>query len=173
MDFLGMGWPEIILILIVALIVLGPEKLPEYVRTFGKYYRKFRQLTNGVTSDLRKAVALDEDENGESLMSGIDEIRASLQKDADDLRASLNDVEDDSVSDESLEKTINDSLKDAKDSVNESLKDIDIDDTPKDTKNPNIWTPADKPVTSDQAIDTIAQQEFTRVRDAQDDLNDM
>lgn len=41
---LGMG--EIILIAIVALIVLGPDKLPDTARAFGKALREFKRAMN-------------------------------------------------------------------------------------------------------------------------------
>jgi Tat protein translocase TatB subunit len=39
----GIGAPELILIIVVALIFLGPEKLPETARTIGKTYRDFKR----------------------------------------------------------------------------------------------------------------------------------
>lgn len=56
MDFFGIGPWEILLILIVALIVMGPGKLPEFARTVGKTMRAIRkasaELTTAVTKEL-------------------------------------------------------------------------------------------------------------------------
>ncbi len=56
MDLFGMGFGEILLILIVALIIFGPGKIPEIARTLGKTARAFRKatsdLTTAVTSEL-------------------------------------------------------------------------------------------------------------------------
>ena len=38
---------EIVFLLLLALIVLGPEKLPEAVRKFGKAYAEFKKMTTG------------------------------------------------------------------------------------------------------------------------------
>lgn len=61
MDFFGMGMGEILLILVVALIVWGPGKIPELARTLGKMTRAFRKassdLTTAVTRELDMADA--------------------------------------------------------------------------------------------------------------------
>jgi Tat protein translocase TatB subunit len=89
MDFLGMGWFEIFVVVIVALLVLGPEKLPEYARKAGRFVRQFRKITSGITKEITKAVNLDEDEGIESLRQDLDAIKKSLEKDAAELKQSL------------------------------------------------------------------------------------
>ena len=42
----GIGMPELLLILAVALIVLGPKKLPELARALGKGMAEFRRATD-------------------------------------------------------------------------------------------------------------------------------
>ncbi len=54
MNFLGMGPGELILILIIALIVFGPRKLPELGRSLGKAVRDFREMSQGFTAELNK-----------------------------------------------------------------------------------------------------------------------
>ena len=50
---LGIGLPELMLILIVALIVIGPDRLPELTRAVGKAYQEFKkageEIRKGVT----------------------------------------------------------------------------------------------------------------------------
>lgn len=43
----GIGWPEIVVILIIALIVFGPKRLPEMGRSLGKGIREFRGSLSG------------------------------------------------------------------------------------------------------------------------------
>ena len=45
---LGLGTPELLLVLVVALIVLGPTKLPEIARAIGKAIAEFRRAIEGI-----------------------------------------------------------------------------------------------------------------------------
>jgi len=51
----GMGMPEILLIMAVALIVIGPKKLPELAKTLGRAFGEFRKAT----SDLKETFTVD------------------------------------------------------------------------------------------------------------------
>ena len=42
----GLGMPELILILVIALVIFGPSKLPEMGASVGKAIREFRSATN-------------------------------------------------------------------------------------------------------------------------------
>ncbi|MFM7127251.1 MAG: Sec-independent protein translocase protein TatB [Actinomycetota bacterium] len=46
---------EIVIILLLALIVLGPEKLPEAIRRFGRIYGELRKMGSGFQSEFRNA----------------------------------------------------------------------------------------------------------------------
>jgi TatA/E family protein of Tat protein translocase len=50
----GIGMPELLLILAVALIVLGPKKLPELARALGKGLAEFRRATDDLKDEFRK-----------------------------------------------------------------------------------------------------------------------
>lgn len=50
------GGPEIMVILFVALIVLGPEQLPKAMRTFGSVMAEIRKLSNGFQTEMRQAM---------------------------------------------------------------------------------------------------------------------
>jgi Tat protein translocase TatB subunit len=52
----GMGFGEILLVGMVVLVVLGPERIPDVARTLGKALREVRQATNM----LREAVMIEE-----------------------------------------------------------------------------------------------------------------
>ncbi len=49
--FSQIGPMEIILVLVVALIILGPKRLPEAGRSIGKGMREFKDSISGVTKD--------------------------------------------------------------------------------------------------------------------------
>ena len=47
---------EIVFLLLLALIILGPEKLPDAVRKFGKAYAEFKKMSTGFQSELKTAL---------------------------------------------------------------------------------------------------------------------
>jgi sec-independent protein translocase protein TatA len=65
MDFFGIGFGEVILILIVALIIWGPKRLPEISRTLGKTVRALRKATYDLTSAVTKELDIQEKEDKE------------------------------------------------------------------------------------------------------------
>lgn len=42
----GIGMPELIVILVIALVVIGPQKLPELARSLGKGLAEFKRATD-------------------------------------------------------------------------------------------------------------------------------
>lgn len=54
MRMFGIGMPELLLILALALIVLGPKKLPELARALGKGMAEFRRATDELKDELRQ-----------------------------------------------------------------------------------------------------------------------
>jgi sec-independent protein translocase protein TatA len=48
------GFPELIVILVIALIVLGPKKLPEAGRAMGKGMREFKDSLSGMHEEDEK-----------------------------------------------------------------------------------------------------------------------
>jgi sec-independent protein translocase protein TatB len=47
---------EIVFLLLLALIILGPEKLPEAIRKFGSTYAEFKKVTTGFQTELKQAL---------------------------------------------------------------------------------------------------------------------
>ncbi len=56
MNFFGIGAGELLLILIVALIVFGPNKLPEIASGLGKSIREFKKATSDMTQEFTQAM---------------------------------------------------------------------------------------------------------------------
>ncbi|MBP7341445.1 MAG: Sec-independent protein translocase protein TatB [Smithellaceae bacterium] len=56
----GIGFQELIIIAIIALLIVGPKKLPDLAKTLGKGFRDFKNATEGVTEDLKDAMKEDE-----------------------------------------------------------------------------------------------------------------
>ena len=53
----GIGLPELIIIMVIALIVIGPSKLPDLARALGKGMAEFRKATQ----EIKDSLDLDED----------------------------------------------------------------------------------------------------------------
>ncbi len=58
----GVGMPELLVIFVVALIFLGPNRLPEIARMLGKAMGEFRKATSGLNDELENARAMLEEE---------------------------------------------------------------------------------------------------------------
>lgn len=49
----SIGFPGLILILVIALVIFGPKKLPEIGKAAGQTLKEFKNSTNDLTSDVR------------------------------------------------------------------------------------------------------------------------
>jgi sec-independent protein translocase protein TatA len=47
----NIGFPEMIIVLVIALLVLGPKKLPEVGKSLGRGMREFKDSISGMTTD--------------------------------------------------------------------------------------------------------------------------
>jgi len=75
----GVSFPEILIVLCVLLIVLGPERLPAAAKTFGKWTATFRKSTESVRKDFYNAI-----------YSPAEEIRREFQRETRELRSVKN-----------------------------------------------------------------------------------
>jgi Tat protein translocase TatB subunit len=58
----GIGLPELVVILVVALVVLGPKRLPEVARTLGKAVAEFRRHSTEIVEDFQSQLRMDDEE---------------------------------------------------------------------------------------------------------------
>lgn len=54
MDFLGIGLGEILLVLVIALIFLGPEQLPQIAASVGRLLSEIRRASQEVTEEFTR-----------------------------------------------------------------------------------------------------------------------
>lgn len=52
MDFMGIGFLELLLILVLGVIFIGPDKLPEIAAKAGQLFRSFRKATFDLTKSI-------------------------------------------------------------------------------------------------------------------------
>jgi Tat protein translocase TatB subunit len=57
----GIGMPEVVVILVIALIVLGPKRLPEVARSLGKAVSEFRRQSSEIMDEFQAQVRLEEE----------------------------------------------------------------------------------------------------------------
>lgn len=58
--FNNLGWGESAVLLILALLVFGPERLPQMAAQAGRLVRQLKQMAAGVTDDLKREMGTDE-----------------------------------------------------------------------------------------------------------------
>jgi TatA/E family protein of Tat protein translocase len=58
--FGSIGMPELIIILVIALIIFGPRKLPELGRSLGRSINEFKKASNELRSTLEEEIRIEE-----------------------------------------------------------------------------------------------------------------
>ncbi len=61
----GIGMQELLIVLVIALIILGPKKLPEMARTLGRAFAELQRATQDLRSSVDFDVEEEEDEEPE------------------------------------------------------------------------------------------------------------
>ena len=74
------GFSELMVIAIVALIVIGPERLPKVARTVGHLFGRMQRYVNDVKADINREMALDD----------LRKLQASMQDTARSIEESVN-----------------------------------------------------------------------------------
>jgi sec-independent protein translocase protein TatB len=73
------GFSEIVVIAVVALIVIGPERLPKAARTLGHLFGRLQRYVNDVKADINREIELDE----------LRKLKTQVQTAAADLKSSV------------------------------------------------------------------------------------
>ena len=74
----GISFTELLVVLVVGLIVLGPQKLPGLFRSLGQWINQLRRLT----MEVRAQSGIDEILKAEGLQGGVSELRGLLRSGA-------------------------------------------------------------------------------------------
>jgi Tat protein translocase TatB subunit len=88
-SFLGFGFWEIVLVLLIILAVMGPRRLPEIAQRMGTLYRRLKMASRDLTSELTKEVEgtpLDKKQGTADILSPLRE--AAIPKDNKESKSS-------------------------------------------------------------------------------------
>jgi Tat protein translocase TatB subunit len=132
----GIGMPEMLLICAIALIVIGPKKLPDLAKSLGRAFGEFKRAT----SDLKESLEIDSD---------LSDVSKPFDEITDDIKDSLDSPVDEMASETSESDSPEDEDNDDKQGVEPAEPDltdsVDVDtDTSADSDN-DIDTGTDTP----------------------------
>src|SRR5215217_2309129 len=88
MNFFGMGTWEIMIILVAALVIFGPDRLPEMAGKVGKQIRDLRQMSSDLTGEFERSAGVQEFKSqiqGEisGVKSQVNSVSSSVKRDLD------------------------------------------------------------------------------------------
>lgn len=153
------GFMELMLISIVALIVIGPERLPGAIRTATLWIGRAKRSFNQVKSEIESEINADEIKrqlHNESILSDLKKAKTQADKLVQNTRKNIDD----------MNKEVNDTLKDEE----AQLKDA-IADKPKETpaKPEKLKEPAAAPVEDPSSIDEVEEPDEEASSEAEDE----
>src|SRR5256714_6087674 len=90
------GFSEIVVIAVVALIVIGPERLPKAARTLGHLFGRLQRYVNDVKSDISREIELDELRKlQKQVQTAASDLKSSVESTARSVESGVRDVERD------------------------------------------------------------------------------
>lgn len=90
-----MGIQELLLVFIVALVVLGPDKLPVYAKKLGSALAQFRKFSEDATKDIRESIVEPLEEAQRPLreaMEPVTEFEKDVRENVNEIKQSLNSI---------------------------------------------------------------------------------
>lgn len=90
----GIGLPEILLILGVALLVIGPDKLPEVARTLGKAFGEFKKVVDGLKISVHEDLSPKKTAKAEPPGGNISAGEEGRKKEGDEISSEGEDIKD-------------------------------------------------------------------------------
>jgi sec-independent protein translocase protein TatB len=90
-----MGFSEILFIAIIAIIVLGPEKLPDAMRDLGRIFVKIKKMWRDATSDIRRELELEEMKaEMEQYKKQLQELQNKVENETNGIKSTLTSLDD-------------------------------------------------------------------------------
>ena len=127
----GIGMPELLLLLAIALIVIGPKKLPDLAKSLGRAMREFKKATN----EFKESIQIDEDLS--DVKKAFDDLGSDI-KDSVSLPKETNEfkrpAESESAEDQTDQENKNDRSDNSTDNVKQAFKELENSDRPSSEK---------------------------------------
>lgn len=171
---LDIGWTELLVIAVVAIIVVGPKDLPRMLRSLGQYAGKLRRTANEFRSQFDEALRDSEFDELKSSVEGVgnmnplNDIREAVTDSLDPLKKTAEDIKSGIERDDGKESDgVSDAI-DAPKQDNESWTDDGVEDAsdtatvqePADQHAESAGTPDTKPTveTSEAALPPVKSE---------------
>ena len=87
------GFPELVVVSVVALLVIGPEKLPETIRTISLWIGRVQRSFASIRREIETEIGADEIRqqlHNESIMKELEETKNTLQQAGQEVRSTIN-----------------------------------------------------------------------------------
>ena len=92
---LDIGSTEFLFIIIIAIIVLGPDKLPEALKTTGRLIGKAKRMWRDATADIRRELELEEmKEEMQKYKEELKKLQEQVNKDTQEINKGLTSLDD-------------------------------------------------------------------------------
>jgi sec-independent protein translocase protein TatA len=82
--FGSIGMPELIIILVIALIIFGPRKLPELGKSLGRSLNEFKKASQDLQNTLEQEIKIEEEKERETARPKPVEAERTVARDDDD-----------------------------------------------------------------------------------------
>jgi len=92
---LDIGSTEFLFIIIIAIIVLGPDKLPEAMKTTGRFVGKMKRMWRDATADIRRELELEEmKEEMQKYKEELKKLQDQVNRDTSEINKGLTNLDD-------------------------------------------------------------------------------
>ena len=99
------GFPEVLVIAAITLVVVGPERIPQLIKTVSLFLKRLRLYFENIKQEIEKEINADEIRaqiHNQSIMESLDETKNKIAEVATGFSGSYQDVPEDVITIESV-----------------------------------------------------------------------
>lgn len=97
------GFSEILVIAVIALLVMGPERLPQALRSCALWFGRIRQQYRSVRSDLENEMGINDVRrqlHNENILKDLKEAKANFEETGNDIQSTIDSTDSEQASDD-------------------------------------------------------------------------